>query len=423
MSHALPTIAVLGAGPIGLESALYGRFLGYEVQVYEREEVGHHISQWGHVHWFTPFGMNHSPLSAAAIEAQDPDRKLPGDEEQLTGGEYVDQFLRPLARTDLLAPSIHPQMEVVSIGRVDSSKADFGGQGQRDESPFRLLLRDKQGKESVAEADVVIDATGVYGEHRNLGRSGLPAVGEQAVADAINYRIPQISNGGLSKYAGRHTLVVGGGYSAATSICALAELAEREPDTRITWVVRHPRGETGPMRCVPEDPLKHRAALSAAANKWVGCGEMIKYFPGKSVEAVYHKDKQTPFEVVLEGRDGEKDVARIGCDFILGHTGFRPDCSIFEELQVQLCHVTEGPIRLASHLLNTRGSDCLSQTMPATDRLQTSEPDFYIAGIKSYGRDPTFLLSIGLEQIRQIFALISGNPALNIYQSIKSNFS
>ena len=102
-----PTIAVLGAGPIGLESALYGRFLGYDVQLYEREEVGHHIMQWGHVHWFTPFGMNHSPLSAAAIEAQDPNWKLPGDQERLTGREYVDQFLKPLAETDLLARSLH----------------------------------------------------------------------------------------------------------------------------------------------------------------------------------------------------------------------------------------------------------------------------------------------------------------------------
>ena len=32
-------IAVLGAGPIGLEAALYARFLGYDVDVYERGKV------------------------------------------------------------------------------------------------------------------------------------------------------------------------------------------------------------------------------------------------------------------------------------------------------------------------------------------------------------------------------------------------
>ena len=29
-------IAILGAGPIGLEAALYDRYLGYEVDVFER---------------------------------------------------------------------------------------------------------------------------------------------------------------------------------------------------------------------------------------------------------------------------------------------------------------------------------------------------------------------------------------------------
>jgi len=45
MSLDSPTIAILGAGPIGLESALYGRFLGYDVHVYEREEIGFHVLQ------------------------------------------------------------------------------------------------------------------------------------------------------------------------------------------------------------------------------------------------------------------------------------------------------------------------------------------------------------------------------------------
>ena len=74
---------------------------------------------------------------------------------------------------------------------------------------------------------------------------------------------------------------------------------------------------------------------------------------------------------------------RIACDFILGHTGFRPDRTLFEELQVQLCYVTEGPIRLAAHLLREQGGDCLNQTLPTEDLLTTSEPDFFILGNKS----------------------------------------
>ena len=65
------TIAILGAGPIGLEAALYARFLGYDVIVFERGQVAENVRQWGHVRMFTPFDLNCSPLGKAAIAAQD----------------------------------------------------------------------------------------------------------------------------------------------------------------------------------------------------------------------------------------------------------------------------------------------------------------------------------------------------------------
>ena len=63
------TIAILGAGPIGLEAALYARYLGYSVQVYERHEVAGHVKRWGHIRMFTPFQMNCSSLGLAALAA------------------------------------------------------------------------------------------------------------------------------------------------------------------------------------------------------------------------------------------------------------------------------------------------------------------------------------------------------------------
>jgi hypothetical protein len=37
------------------------------------------------------------------------------------------------------------------------------------------------------------------------------------------------------------------------------------------------------------------------------------------------------------------------------------------------------------------------------------EPDFYIAGLKSYGRAPTFLMLTGYEQVRSIAAALAGD--------------
>ena len=76
------TIAILGAGPIGLEAALYARVLGYDVVVYEAgSHVAASVCEWGHVRMFTPFGMNRSPLGLAALRAQHDGYVPPGDDE------------------------------------------------------------------------------------------------------------------------------------------------------------------------------------------------------------------------------------------------------------------------------------------------------------------------------------------------------
>ncbi|HVW37886.1 MAG TPA: FAD-dependent oxidoreductase, partial [Pirellulales bacterium] len=40
-------IAILGAGPIGLEAALYARYLGYDVDIYERGRAAENLLRWG----------------------------------------------------------------------------------------------------------------------------------------------------------------------------------------------------------------------------------------------------------------------------------------------------------------------------------------------------------------------------------------
>jgi glycine/D-amino acid oxidase-like deaminating enzyme len=110
-------IAILGAGPIGLEAALYARFLGYEAVVFEAGEIAASVRRWGHVRMFTPFGMNRSPLGLAAIQAQDEQYQPPGDEELLTGNEWIDRYLLPLSCTDLLADHLRLDTTVVGIGK------------------------------------------------------------------------------------------------------------------------------------------------------------------------------------------------------------------------------------------------------------------------------------------------------------------
>ncbi|MFU8805601.1 MAG: flavoprotein, partial [Bradymonadaceae bacterium] len=86
------------------------------------------------------------------------------------------------------------------------------------------------------------------------------------------------------------------------------------------------------------------------------------------------------------------------------NVGYRPDTSIFQELQVHLCYASEGPMKLAATLLSADGGgDCLAQTSGGVDTLMNPEPNFFVLGAKSYGRNSDFLLKLGLEQIDAIF--------------------
>jgi hypothetical protein len=102
-------------------------------------------------------------------------------------------------------------------------------------------------------------------------------------------------------------------------------------------------------------------------------------------------------------------------DLVVAQTGFRPDPSFHRELQVHRCYASEAPMALAAALLGAGSGDCMSQTSPGPEVLRTSEPGFFLLGNKSYGRNPAFLLRVGREQIRDVYGLVLGDPALDLY--------
>src|SRR4051794_4017323 len=92
-----PRVAVLGAGPIGLEAAAQARALQLPVTVFERGRVAEYWHRWGHVRLFSPFGMNTTPVGKAAIKSHKPNLAFPPDDAFLTGREHIAQYLAPLA--------------------------------------------------------------------------------------------------------------------------------------------------------------------------------------------------------------------------------------------------------------------------------------------------------------------------------------
>ena len=407
-------IAILGAGPIGLEAALYARYLGYDVRVYERGRVGENLLRFGHVRLFSPFGMNRSPLALAALSAQDPSWRPPADDALLTAREYAEQYLLPLAHSDLLEGAVHEQTEVLSVGRAGMRKGDCVGDPARGKQRFRLLLRDADG-ERTAKARVVIDATGTYGNANWVGMGGIPAIGERDAAAHIEHGLPDVLGADRAHYAGRRVLVVGGGYSAAANVVALAQLAEAAPQTHVTWMTRREAAAgAGPLPLIPDDRLPERRRLVEAANRLAaGAHPRVAYRGGMWVDRIRHQPDAEEFSIRLRGRQREK----LFVERIVANVGFRPDASLYDELHVHQCYASDGPMRLAAAPAGAQGGDCLDQRCAGPETLITTEPNFYILGAKSYGRGSQFLISVGLEQVRELFTLIGGRADLNLYNN------
>lgn len=408
-------LAILGAGPIGLETALYARFLGYDVVVYEADEVAASVRRWGHVRMFTPFGMNRTTLGLAAIQAQDENYRPPADNLLLNGDEWIERYLLPLANTDLLSDHLRLHTTVVAVGKEELLKGDMPGHEDRGDWSFRVVSHDAAGGESVELFDGVLDCTGVFADANWLGHGGVPAIGEAALRNQIEYRLPDILGADRSRYAGRHTLLIGGGMSAATNIVALAELANGDPATRVTWITRRegPAGAGGPIAVIENDRLRERAELARAANRIAAGGGAVTYWPRTEVERISKSEARDSFGVELSG----EHAGTIEVDKIIANVGFRPNMRICQELQVHECYASQGPMKLAAALLGQSSADCLDQRTSGPQSLINPEPNFYILGAKSYGRRSNFLLSVGYEQIREVFTLIGDRATLDLYSS------
>ncbi len=418
-------IAVLGAGPIGLEAALYARYLGYDVDIYERGSVAEHVLRWGHVRMFTPFGMNRSPLGLAALRAQEPTYEAPADEELLSGRQFARRYLLPLAQSDLLADSLREHTEVVAIGRDGPLIGDLAGDETRGDYNFRLLLAstnpEDHGRQRTAEADVIIDATGTFGHHNWLGHGGIPALGELAAETHIEYGLADVLGTARDEYAGRNILLVGGGYSAAANLVALAELAAQAPDTWITWVTRGECDEKSPQPIAPiaDDRLSERQRVTQIANSLASSdANHVTPLGGTTVDAVaWHADLGR-FSVRFLGRH----AGELEFDRIVANVGYHADWQLHAELHIDTSYESGGPRKLAAELATVSGPDGFEGRPPGSGTLIQPEPNFYVLGAKSYGRDSRFFITDGLEQVRALFAIIGDRASLDLYATMAGHY-
>ena len=377
----MKTLVVVGAGPMGLEAAIGALDRGFDVTVLEKGRVGENFRRYGSTRLFSPFAMN---VSARARELLGP--AAPAAHALLTGEEMADRVLEPLAATPMLSGRIRTGHTVTAIGRARMTRRDMPGHPLRAERPFRILVETPRG-EDVIEADVVLDASGVYDRPAAVGVGGIPARGERGLDGALIQRLGELQSA-LGGLAGRDVLLVGHGHSAAGALAAMAAL----PDPpRIHWATRSPNRR--PCVEVAGDPLPERARVTANANRLASDPPSFLTVERRAgVEAFERRGGRVA--VTLSG--GSERV----CDAVLGFTGYRPDLSFLSELALDVSPATEGPTGVARALAGV--TDCLAVPRVRPADLDSGEPGFHFVGAKSYGRLPTFLLRNGLEQLETI---------------------
>ncbi|MGI8557652.1 MAG: hypothetical protein ACR2ND_05000, partial [Solirubrobacteraceae bacterium] len=313
------------------------------------------------------------------------------------GAELAGALLEPLATLPALAGRVNTSTRVEGIARRGLLKHEEIASDERARREFRLLLSLPDGSESVATADIVIDATGTYGTPNRLGDGGIDAIGERAFEHRIERFLPDLDADGAS-WAGQTILLTGAGHSAQTAARDLAAFAPQAPGTRVVWAVRAAEPTWG---SVASDPLPERARLNASAQQLAsGASANVQVRVGAVCEALAGRDGR----LVVTLCNGDREEVEV--DRVLALNGGVGDASLYRQLQVHECYATSGPMKLATTLLGEESGDCLTQSSHGPETLRNPEPGFFILGAKSYGRNSQFLLRIGWQQVDDVFGAL-----------------
>jgi len=398
MNSTRSPVAIIGAGPVGLAAAAHLLARGETPLVLEAgPTIGHAVRQWGHVRMFTSWRYCVDIQAAALLMASG--WTHPPEDAVPTGAELVTEYLAPLAALPALAPHIHLNARVVAVTRKGSDKVHTAG---RETLPFVLRVSGPDGSLRGIEARAVIDASGTWATPNPIGSDGLPAIGEHAVAAHISAGIPDVLGEARARHAGKTTAVIGGGHSALNALIELGALRREVPDTHILWIMRKERIEAA-FGGEELDGLPARGALGIQARVLVESGTVEVLSPFRVTEV--RKGDAKALRVL---GDHAGHSASLLADELVVATGFRPDLSMLREIRLSLdpwleCAAGIGP------LIDPNLHSCGTVRPHGARELAHAEAGFFIAGMKSYGRAPTFLLATGHEQVRSIAAALAGD--------------
>jgi thioredoxin reductase len=379
-------LIILGAGPSALEVAAAHVFQKNPPTSITLIEKGasicsHILSSWPDVKMFSTMEHNVTENGLKLINQQQHKFDL---SVAPTGREFVEGYCTKLADALLATGFVDflTNTTALSVSRTRLGSKSILDPTRKQEMFRVLMVRTEDGEEIENFADIVIDCTGLVYDSA-LGAGGSLALGERSLDPNLLRRTIATPE---DRHAGRDVVVVGSGYSAATTVINLLE-SPAGPPNAIKWITR--RSSLPIYEVLEDDVLPLRKALCERANEIMASNSIVTHIGGDTIKSVH------PNKLVLES--GKV----VDFNEIFVHVGARPDTSLTRELQIHTCYATEGPMKLAASLMGGSG-DCMSQASAGVDTLRTTEAGFFIVGSKSYGRKGGYLHKIGGQQAKEI---------------------
>ena len=395
-NNTLP-VAIIGGGPVGLAAAAHLIKRNQSFILFEGgKTVGTNILDWGHVKVFSPWRYNIDKAGEELLLQTD--WQSPDKESVHTGKEFYDQYFTPLVNHPSIKPFIHTNSKVIAVGRKNMDKMKTNG---RENKSFILQVQEGETM-NYFEARAIIDASGTWHNGNPIGSGGLFAVGERENTNKIFYGIPDVLGKLKTRYKNKNVLVVGGGHSAINTILELDKLKNEFPETEIHWVLRKEK-ISDVYGGQEDDALPARGALGIKIEKLVNEDRLSVYTPFQIQEI---QNKNGTLSIIGTQQGAKKALTLI--DEIVGNTGTRPDFSFLREVRVDFDSTVESVPALAD-LIDPNLHSCGTVRAHGELELRQKEKDFYIVGMKSYGRAPTFLMATGYEQVRSVVAALVGD--------------
>ena len=336
-----PRIAVLGAGPVGLEAALYAVSL---------EPAGHGLRARPGRRQPPPVGprppvqpLRHelTPLGRATLRADSPRGKLPADGDLLTGHEHLAAYLEPLAASPVLRGRLVPTTD----GR--RSRPARLPQGRRRRRPQTrpaavppAAARRRRARSASRRPTWSSTAPAPTATPGTSATAASPRSARPRPAAHIAY--------GLEDVLGKRSDALR--RPARPSSSAAATRRRRRSASWRRWPRSTPRpgclagarAGTQPIRRVVNDPLRERDLLAGRANMLATRGEgNVEFHPQAVVEAVEGraKDGASWSRRRRGGRPMSWEVERV-----IANVGYTPDTRLYRELQVHECYASLGPM-------------------------------------------------------------------------------